>query len=198
MSKIDIQQIVYALRRAESYLQAESDRLLNVRDYTAEFPGEDAERMREAIGLLERGEPCQCAKCGRYAIGGAACFIGDPQCPKVVTEDTPVDMVLHCPACGVQHIDAAKIDQPDFDSMPDDPGFRDEHPDWPACVAALRQWEAENWTNPPHRSHLCQGCGHIWRPADVPTNGVEKVQTKGKADSPIPKKIGSLPAVPTE
>ena len=41
---------------------------------------------------------------------------------------------------------------------------------------------------PAHRSHLCRpedgGCGHIWRPADVPTNGVAAVKTKGKADSP--------------
>lgn len=66
----------------------------------------------------------------------------------------PLDMVLHCPACGMQHIDA-----------PDD--------------------RTPDWKNEPHRSHLCHGCGHIWRPADVPTNGVLATRTKGKADSPI-------------
>jgi len=66
----------------------------------------------------------------------------------------PVDMVLHCPACGLQHIDA-----------PDE--------------------RTADWKNEPHRSHLCHGCGHIWRPADVPTNGVQAVKTPGKADSPI-------------
>lgn len=40
-----------------------------------------------------------------------------------------------------------------------------------------------DWTNPPHRSHLCHGCGHIWRPADVATVGVREIATKGKADS---------------
>lgn len=70
---------------------------------------------------------------------------------------TPIDIVLHCPACGLQHIDAPT------------PG----------------------WTNEPHRSHLCHGCGHIWRPADVPTNGVPAVKTKGKADSPIVALNGS-------
>lgn len=65
-----------------------------------------------------------------------------------------LDMVLHCPACGMQHIDA-----------PDD--------------------RTPDWKNEPHRSHLCHGCGHIWRPADVPTNGVLATRTKGKADSPI-------------
>lgn len=58
----------------------------------------------------------------------------------------PIDMILHCPACGRQHIDAPH----------------------------------GGWTNPPHRSHLC---GHVWRPADVATNGVAAIETKGSADS---------------
>ena len=33
--------------------------------------------------------------------------------------------------------------------------------------------EPENdWTNPPHRKHLCHVCGNIWKAAEVPTNGV--------------------------
>lgn len=39
-----------------------------------------------------------------------------------------------------------------------------------------------NWTNPPHRSHECHFCHWVWRPADVPTNGVEKILTVGKRD----------------
>ena len=75
----------------------------------------------------------------------------------------PIDMVLHCPACGVQHIDAPEETDPST-------------------------WTAEqygHWTNPPHRSHLCADCGHVWRPADVPTNGVRAATTVGKNDSPI-------------
>lgn len=72
-----------------------------------------------------------------------------------MSDGKPIDMVLHCPTCGRQH-----IDQPD---------------------------EARGWSNPPHSSHLCRtsdgGCGTIWRPADVPTNGVERVATRGKADT---------------
>lgn len=68
------------------------------------------------------------------------------------SEPPPIDMILHCPNCGLQH-----IDEPD-ERTPD-------------------------WDNPPHRSHLCHGCGCIWRPADVPTNGVAAIQTKGKADT---------------
>lgn len=62
-----------------------------------------------------------------------------------------IDMVLHCPHCGHQHIDAVNT--------------------------------ASGWMNPPHRSHLCHCCAHIWRPADVYTNGVAAVQTVGKNDS---------------
>jgi hypothetical protein len=78
--------------------------------------------------------------------------------------NAPIDMVLHCPACGEQHVDA-----------PEDAEGQ-QHPDYPVI---------EPWTNPPHRSHLCHGCGHIWRPADVPTNGVVATKTRGKNDSPI-------------
>jgi hypothetical protein len=47
--------------------------------------------------------------------------------------------------------------------------------------------EPENgWTNPPHKSHLCHGCGFIFRPADIPTNGVAVIKTRGENDSPIP------------
>lgn len=67
-----------------------------------------------------------------------------------------VDMVLHCPVCHVQHIDEA-----------------------------VGEWDGKAWENPPHRSHLCRGCGHIWRPADIATNGVAAVKTRGKADSTL-------------
>lgn len=48
-----IQQIIYALERQERALQAQSDALLAAMDYNAEFPAEDAERMREAQALLK-------------------------------------------------------------------------------------------------------------------------------------------------
>lgn len=95
----------------------------------------------------------------------------------------PIDMVLHCPACGLQHIDAPDCVHDHFDvpcrnmTAPEDYDQR---------IAAMQEWErTHTWTNPPHRSHLCASCGHIWRPADVPTNGVAAVKTKGKSDSPL-------------
>lgn len=41
----------------------------------------------------------------------------------------------------------------------------------------------KGWNNPPHKSHLCDNCGTIWRPADIPTNGVAKIKTYGKNDT---------------
>lgn len=67
----------------------------------------------------------------------------------------PIAMVLHCPQCHKQHIDG--IEARDTQSM--------------------------GWDNPPHRSHLCRHCGCVWRPADVPTTGVEAVATRGKNDT---------------
>lgn len=52
-SKPDVQQIVYALQRAERALQLQADLLHEAHDYAAEFPAEDAERMREAVALLQ-------------------------------------------------------------------------------------------------------------------------------------------------
>lgn len=75
---------------------------------------------------------------------------------------TPIPRVLHCPKCGLQHIDAPDV-------------YDNSH------VTGRPVWD-----NPPHRSHLCLGCGHVWRPADVPTEGVAAIQTRGDADSPAP------------
>ena len=65
----------------------------------------------------------------------------------------PIDMVLFCPQCGTQHIDA-----PDAEPHLD--------------VARTDEDASER-------------CGHIWRPADVPTNGVLAIKTQGQNDSPI-------------
>lgn len=75
---------------------------------------------------------------------------------------TPIDLLLFCPECGAQHVDAPE--------------------------------PATGWTNPPHRSHLCHTCGAVWRPADVPTNGVEAIGTIGDDDTVGPIAI-ELPIV---
>ncbi len=78
----------------------------------------------------------------------------------------PIDMLLYCPKCGEQHIDEPEAEDDDYH----------------ATVLSGRK--SPRWTNPPHRSHLCHHCDHIWRPADVPTNGVKAIKTKGQHDSP--------------
>lgn len=65
----------------------------------------------------------------------------------------PIDMLLFCPVCGEQHLDKPAPEK--------------------------------NWDNPPHRSHECQtpGCGTVWRPADIPTNGVRAISSRGVRDN---------------
>jgi hypothetical protein len=103
--------------------------------------------------------------------GSDAVTLSEALSPATVAQ--PVDMVLHCPKCGLQHIDR--------------PDEVDPYP--------TPEKDAAHWANPSHKSHLCRtddgGCGHIWRPADVPTNGVQAVTTIGKADSPVAQPCAS-------
>lgn len=50
---IDVQQVIYALERAATFQQRQADTLHVARDYSAELWAEDAERLREAITLLQ-------------------------------------------------------------------------------------------------------------------------------------------------
>lgn len=79
----------------------------------------------------------------------------------------PIDMVLHCPECHEQHIDAPVLATRVIT----------------ANVLGISTTDSPAWDNPPHRSHLCHDCGHIWRPCDIPTNGVKATLTQGKNDS---------------
>lgn len=91
----------------------------------------------------------------------------------------PIDMILFCPECHTQHIDAPDCVFDHFDvPMQKDTDEAKEQ------IAQMKEWErTHTWTNPPHRSHLCHKCGCIWRPADVETNGVAKITTIGKVDT---------------
>lgn len=142
-----------------------------------DFNGDNAHLVECITALLEldaKGAlvPHGIGKHARRLLGAAGTRLLASSRPSA-DRGEPIPMVLHCPKCGLQH-----IDEPD--PGPVDLGDANE---WDAKYPA---WETTLWTNPPHRSHPCHGCGHIWRPADVPTTGVAAVQTKGKADSPIP------------
>lgn len=88
----------------------------------------------------------------------------------------PIPMVLHCPECHEQHVDKAEAFTPTGRCECAGPD------ECEVCESNRAAFE-ESWQNPPHRSHLCAKCGCIWRPADVPTVGVERITTRGKADS---------------
>lgn len=102
---------------------------------------------------------------------------------EVVTRQTvkPIDMLIFCPVCGKQHIDrpdpvcGAKVFSKTCRRHKNHTG---------SCSTAD---EKAAWTNPVHKSHTCRkedgGCGHIFRVADVPTNGVAAIQTRGKDDT---------------
>ena len=84
-----------------------------------------------------------------------------------------VPMILHCPRCRMQH-----IDEPWHPGL----GCRRER-DNRDLDRGGTPISIEAWQNPPHRSHLCAGCGFIWRPADVPTTGVAAITTRGQSDT---------------
>ena len=90
------------------------------------------------------------------------------------SETAPIDMLLFCPRCGLQHVDA-----PDPELGPDDAEF------------GMREHRENRWTNPPHATHTCHGCGLNWRPSNANTNGVgtlpvaeEKHRERMKASDP--------------
>jgi len=105
-----------------------------------------------------------------------------------MTDQTPIKMVLHCPVCGFQHLDRPNHWSDKFDA----PMGTESVEDLESLRKAMEAYEAE-WTNPPHRSHTCLKCGTIWRPADVSTMGVWRVDTKGKADTWISDNLFGLP-----
>lgn len=89
----------------------------------------------------------------------------------------PVDVVLFCPKCKAQHIDAP---EPQCGSHVFEMYCRrPKHHTGPCSTAD----ERAAWENPPHKSHMCHNCGIIWRPADVPTNGVAIARTVGDKDT---------------
>lgn len=138
-------------------------RLMNVRIIgSGRLPKEDMKTIDDAIEAINHSEVVKIDG-GEYAVHPvvAAELLRLHMAAKQRVPSDPIDMVLHCPTCGMQHIDAPE-----------------EH-------SAVLPRNYGHWSNPPHRSHLCHGCGHIWRPADVPTNGVAAVKTTGKQDSPV-------------
>lgn len=93
----------------------------------------------------------------------------------------PVPMVLNCPRCGRQHIDQEE-------------SWNDYTHRYHRSVqsGATPSSVPPRWTNPPHKSHTCQYCDPqtTWRPAPFETVGVERIESRGKADNWPP--IGTI------
>lgn len=94
----------------------------------------------------------------------------------------PIDMILPCPACGMLHIDDPAPDLCECGRTVREHSAPEEGYPSDAAIFGCNEFKVA-WDNPPHKSHLCHGCGLIWRPADVPTNGVAVIKTKGQNDT---------------
>lgn len=93
-------------------------------------------------------------------------LINEANSAHIRTSQAPIDMLLNCSKCGRQHVDQI------------------EHSITPGRMSL-------DWSKHPHTSHLCHGCGFVWRPADVPTNGVDRVKTNGQQDDWVATRIAA-------
>lgn len=74
-------------------------------------------------------------------VSDGLALIGASRTPRsAIAESAPIDMLMFCPRCQMQHVDAPEPEK--------------------------------GWTNPPHATHTCKGCGLNWRPSNALTNGV--------------------------
>jgi hypothetical protein len=139
--------------------------LLSQLDLKYEFTGEEHNELLEAVQKPEE---------------------------KAKQNEKQLDLLLFCPNCGKQHIDKAEP------NVCQDCGHdRNEHFNAGERNVCSGGWRGNSgcqcdgftaWLNPPHKSHRCDNCNHVWRPADVPTNGVAVIKTRGKQDkSAIPQ-----------
>lgn len=90
-----------------------------------------------------------------------AVFIEGFQAGQDAYTREPIPMILNCPKCGMQHIDA-----PEPDSGWDNPPHKSHK---------CRPQDG--------------GCGTVWRPADVATVGVREIKTRGDADTWQPSEL---------
>ncbi|KVV40895.1 hypothetical protein WT27_13285 [Burkholderia territorii] len=130
------------------------EHIARIRAILSAFPGEYLEAGQSG-SACDPADVCAGCRCG-YGTSYRA-----PDEPV----SAPIPMLLFCPKCGEQHIDAPEPADADID------------------VDGTVISATSEWTNPPHRSHLCHACGIVWRPADVATVGVATIATRGTADT---------------
>lgn len=93
-----------------------------------------------------------CDECG-HMVCSNCWYPGTRCCKECEAREEPIPMILHCPACGTQHVDAPE----------------------PASG-----WTNPPHTS--HLCHN-PACRTVWRPADVPTVGVAALETRGARDT---------------
>lgn len=144
-------------------------------------------RCRTALDVLLRNKPMLGALfTGFDTVGNLRAelhpYCLDPDPSGGEHSIVPIPMVLHCPRCGTQHIDAPETD--------------DEHEanlaDYTYPAAGTEGHASQpRWTNPPHRSHLCHnaqcvdehGRRTVWRPSALHTTGVAALPALGEQDT---------------
>lgn len=84
----------------------------------------------------------------------------------------PIDMIIRCPSCGFHHVDAPTPDQ-----CKNCGGLQHLHniEFEPEFIGACDNFEP--WLNEPHKKHRCGRCNLVFKPANVPTNGVIELFT---------------------
>lgn len=78
-----------------------------------------------------------------------------------------VDVILFCPECKTQHIDKAEPDNCELCGK-----LRNQHTEIGKVRRCEDGQEFTAWLNPPHKKHRCHECNHVWKAANIPTNGV--------------------------
>lgn len=101
------------------------------------------------------------------------------------SQDIPIDMILFCPVCGTQHIDAPEEQCETLSIFGDERCLKAKGHKDRGGIEGLHSSNPVTpfWNNPPHKSHLCLKCGTIWRPADVFTNGVGTIKYPSSKDN---------------
>lgn len=143
-------------------------------------------RCRTALDVLLRKKPILGAMfTGIDTLGNLRAELYPYRIEAEGGDDThsviPIPMVLHCPRCGTQHIDAPETDN--------------EYERRIASPNETSETQGDNieprWTNPPHKSHLChnvqcvdeQGRRTVWRPSALHTTGVAALPALGERDT---------------
>jgi hypothetical protein len=148
-------------------------------DLKPDFIARDLEQLAESLYICCLDSGCG-GECENRVLDGLEVAYRKGQ---ESASTLPIDVILFCPKCLELHIDKAKPDVCETCGR-----LEIEHSSRFRVEQACLTFKA--WLNPPHKSHRCGNCNFVWRPADVPTNGVAHAKTKGENDTM--KRVGDI------